>query len=141
MDSSVFKSYIQGGILQICSYCTDNIHHLQVSILTFNSNKKCLKSMRDEHCKLSACSRRGRSWFCQSASESCCPFAFPMLRCTAPEERTPATTSPPWPPCCLLYCSVLACLGRDFPCRGEQRHILLAAHFQQFFQTSEGKNC
>ena len=117
------------GILQICSYCTDtnfcHIHNLQMSILYFltvtkkqnKTNKKDLKSMRDENCKRAAAATRRSVSLRQSPAV---PFAFPMLRCTAPKEWTPrctATTSPPWPLCCLLYCSVLACLRRDYPCR------------------------
>lgn len=77
--------------------------------------------MRDENCKRAAAAPRRSVSLRQSPAV---PFAFPMLRCTAPKEWTPrctATTSPPWPLCCLLYCSVLACLRRDYPCGGEER--------------------
>lgn len=96
----------------------------------FNSNKRknkneqkegFLKSMRDENCKRAAAASRRSVSLRQSPAV---PFAFPMLRCTAPKEWTlhcTATTSPPWPLCCLLYCSVLACLRRDYPCGGEEK--------------------
>lgn len=77
--------------------------------------------MRDENCKRAAAATRHSVSLRQSPAV---PFAFPMLRCTAPKEWTlhcTATTSPPWPLCCLLYCSVLACLRRDYPCGREER--------------------
>lgn len=77
--------------------------------------------MRDENCKLTAAAPHHSVSLRQSPAV---PFAFPMLRCTAPKEWTPhctATTSPPWPLCCLLYCSVLACLRHDYPCGREEK--------------------
>lgn len=100
----------------------------------FNSNKRknkneqkegFLKSMRDENCKRAAAASRRSVSLRQSPAV---PFAFPMLRCTAPKEWTlhcTATTSPPWPLCCLLYCSVLACLRRDYPCGGKERRRVM----------------
>lgn len=123
------------GILQICSYCTDtnfaifiiyrcrSCTFLTVTKEKTKTNKKrvFLKSMRDENCKRAAAASRRSVSLRQSPAV---PFAFPMLRCTAPKEWTlhcTATTSPPWPLCCLLYCSVLACLRRDYPCGGEEK--------------------
>lgn len=107
----------------------------------FNSNKRknkneqkegFLKSMRDENCKRAAAASRRSVSLRQSPAV---PFAFPMLRCTAPKEWTlhcTATTSPPWPLCCLLYCSVLACLRRDYPCGGEEKRGEETSHVSGF---------
>lgn len=107
----------------------------------FNSNKRknkneqkegFLKSMRDENCKRAAAASRRSVSLRQSPAV---PFAFPMLRCTAPKEWTlhcTATTSPPWPLCCLLYCSVLACLRRDYPCGGEEKRREETSHVSGF---------
>lgn len=127
------------GILQICSYCTDtnfaifiiyrcrSCTFLTVTKEKTKTNKKrvFLKSMRDENCKRAAAASRRSVSLRQSPAV---PFAFPMLRCTAPKEWTlhcTATTSPPWPLCCLLYCSVLACLRRDYPCGGKERRRVM----------------
>lgn len=118
------------GMLQICSYCTDTnfaifiIYRCRSCTLNGNKRNKDLKSMRDENCKRAAAAARRSVRVLPSL------FAFPMLRCTAPEERTPrraATTSPPWPLCCPIYCSVLACLRRDYLCgRDDRKRLMLA---------------
>lgn len=126
------------GMLQICSYCTDTnfaifiIYRCQSCTLNSNKKKNITKKKKRfkkyERWELQA-SGRSHSSFCQSPAV---PFAFPMLRCTAPKEWTlhrTATTSPPWPLCCLLYCSVLACLRHDYLCRREERKRFMLVRF------------